>query len=219
MTIQEMHNWFDILQDKYQSPYFTDDEKDIFLNIAQLEYINSFIDDGEGINDSVERNSFIFTSFSPLVYSIKNGLSMDSNGNVTIANITTELNLLSGDTSPYLYILNCGIGSGSNVLEANYVRHNDIYRLQQNDFKRASTTNPQYSVDNQGLVFKPVDITANVIITVLKEPKKMTISAPSVNSELNSNCHNTIVAIAIDLAGVATREEALISLNQIQKNV
>ena len=40
MNIQEMHSWFDILQDKGDSPYFTVDEKTQFLNRAQTKFVN-----------------------------------------------------------------------------------------------------------------------------------------------------------------------------------
>ena len=40
MNIQEMHSWFDILQDKGDSPYFTIDEKTQFLNRAQTKFVN-----------------------------------------------------------------------------------------------------------------------------------------------------------------------------------
>ena len=35
-----MHSWFDILQDKGDSPYFTIDEKTQFLNRAQMKFVN-----------------------------------------------------------------------------------------------------------------------------------------------------------------------------------
>ena len=40
MNIAEMHSWFDILQDKGNSPYFTTDEKTQFLNRAQTKFVN-----------------------------------------------------------------------------------------------------------------------------------------------------------------------------------
>tara|TARA_R110002020_G_scaffold426668_2_gene636065 strand:- start:301 stop:1209 length:909 start_codon:yes stop_codon:yes gene_type:complete len=40
MNIQEMHSWFDVLQDKGDSPYFTTDEKTQFLNRAQTKFVN-----------------------------------------------------------------------------------------------------------------------------------------------------------------------------------
>ena len=40
MNIQEMHSWFDVLQDKGDSPYFTVAEKTQFLNRAQTKFVN-----------------------------------------------------------------------------------------------------------------------------------------------------------------------------------
>ena len=43
MNIEEMHSWFDVLQDKGDSPYFTVDEKTQFLNRAMTKYVNSIL--------------------------------------------------------------------------------------------------------------------------------------------------------------------------------
>ena len=43
MNIQEMHSWFDVLQDKGDSPYFTVAEKTQFLNRAQTKFVNDVI--------------------------------------------------------------------------------------------------------------------------------------------------------------------------------
>ena len=50
MNIAEMHSWFDILQDKGDSPYFTTDEKTQFLNRAQMKFVNE------------QLNKFLFSS-------------------------------------------------------------------------------------------------------------------------------------------------------------
>ena len=50
MNIAEMHSWFDILQDKGDSPYFTIDEKTQFLNRAQTKFVNEHM------------NKYLFTS-------------------------------------------------------------------------------------------------------------------------------------------------------------
>ena len=43
MNIQEMHSWFDVLQDKGDSPYFTVEEKTQFLNRAQTKFVNEMM--------------------------------------------------------------------------------------------------------------------------------------------------------------------------------
>ena len=43
MNIQEMHSWFDVLQDKGDSPYFTVEEKTQFLNRAQTKFVNDIM--------------------------------------------------------------------------------------------------------------------------------------------------------------------------------
>ena len=43
MNIHEMHSWFDVLQDKGDSPYFTIAEKTQFLNRAQTKFVNEMM--------------------------------------------------------------------------------------------------------------------------------------------------------------------------------
>ena len=43
MNIEEMHSWFDVLQDKGDSPYFTVEEKTQFLNRAQSKFVNEMM--------------------------------------------------------------------------------------------------------------------------------------------------------------------------------
>ena len=47
MIAAEMRTWFDVLQEKTGSPWFSDAEKDLFLTDVIYEYINDFIGDGD----------------------------------------------------------------------------------------------------------------------------------------------------------------------------
>jgi hypothetical protein len=47
MTQATMRDWFDILQDKNNAPYFTNPEKDEFIMDANWDYVNEYIGDYE----------------------------------------------------------------------------------------------------------------------------------------------------------------------------
>lgn len=213
-----MHNWFDILQDKYQSPYFTNTEKDTFLNRAQIEYINSLLPDKEGQESNLEENSHLLENLSPLIFQLSTSLNMDASGFVLDSAIQTLLDTESSSTELFMKILNVYIEISGVEYPVKYVRHNDFYKFQTNDFKRASTSLPQYRRLSGKFAFSPIDISNNIYFTLLKYPREVSLSS-TINSELPESTHNNIISIGIDLAGIASRDEALASLNQLHKNV
>ena len=59
MNIEEMHSWFDVLQDKGDSPYFTVDEKTQFLNRAMTKYVNAVLNNSFLISGGQPENKAI----------------------------------------------------------------------------------------------------------------------------------------------------------------
>ena len=58
------------------------------------------------------------------------------------------------------------------------------------------------------------------VVQVIKEPIKMFLDMTGNNSidcELPDSCHDEIMAIALDDAGIATRDQALMQLNAANK--
>lgn len=82
MSIAEMRTWFDILQDKANDPYFTDAEKDEFLEDAQWDIINEIIGDYQSPTQ-LERSKTVETTLSTLVKSIS--ITTDGSGLLTTA--------------------------------------------------------------------------------------------------------------------------------------
>ena len=54
MTIENMHIWFDILQDKYNTIYFTVTERDHFINDAALDFVLEFLHEDKEGNKALE---------------------------------------------------------------------------------------------------------------------------------------------------------------------
>lgn len=213
MTVQEMHNWFEQLLDKYQAPYFTEAEIDRFINRAQIEYINSFLPDGEGLELTPEQNAHILENLNTLVFETA-ALNMSGAGEITDVNIQSALDTASGSTEAFIKILNVS----SEGLPVKFVRHNDFYKFQQNDFKQASAAYPQYKRVSGKFIFLPVDVSDDIKFTLLKYPREVALGTTT-DSDLPDSTHNNIIAIAINSAGIATRDDALAQLNQLQSNV
>lgn len=212
MTTQEMHDWFDLIQDKYSSPYFTDGEKDSFLTRAQYQYINELFPDNEGGAFNIESDMLTLQNVSTLVYETTASLNMSSAGIINKANINTTLNSISGGTEPYIRILNVSLNNGTSVVPVRFRRHNDFYKLEKNSFKSASADVPTYRIISTGIKLAPINITYDVYFTLLKEPKKIQLGVTE--PELPSNTHDKLVAIALELAGVSSRDEALMVMGK-----
>lgn len=208
MTTQEMHMFFDIIQDKYASPYFEDDEKDLILTRAQIAVVEDFLPSNYRGMLTTEESSVIFENLDDITYELN--ITIPSGGEVLKSTIQTALNTASGNTEPYLVILNVS----RNNKPCKWVRHNDWYKFQNNTFKSATDEEPQYKILNDKLEFLP-STSQTGTITVLKRP--IDIKLGLTESELPDSMHNKIVALGIEIAGIASRDEALMAIQNIQK--
>ena len=75
MNIKEMHSWFDVLQDKGDSPYFTVAEKTQFLNRAQMKFVNEVIQNHFNITGAAPEGSAIPYNSSESIQSGEEALS------------------------------------------------------------------------------------------------------------------------------------------------
>jgi len=207
MTTQEMLDWFDILQDKYASPYFTEDEKLTFLNRAIYTFIEQYFPDG-GLGLNFELDSNTEQKLWSLIFECSS-TSMDSNGTLDKADLVSDLQTISGDATAGIYkIISVEFAKSGRRYPCKYMRHNDKTAFENNYFKKPSYKEPKYLFQNGLLQFRPLDTSADIYITVIKTPLTLGLS-PTVNSDLPEDTHNDIVAIALEFAGVASREEIL----------
>lgn len=210
-----MHELFDIIQDKYSAAYFTETEKDMLFNHAQQLYVNEMLPDNQGGIVNIEHSSLIETNAQPLIYNLT-GLNMDSEGKIANSTLQTDLNTLSGDTKPVRAILAVYFEKDGETFPISYTRYNDYAKMEPNHFKKASASKVKYLLESNGLLVRPIDETLDITVSVLKSPRRVSIN-PVVDCELPEHTHNYIVAIAIESAGVASRDEALVQLNSVMK--
>lgn len=196
---------FSILQDKYGSPNLEESEILHFLNMAQYEKFNRLLPDDMGgqVNFEFDEN----TSFQvkPFIYTLT-GLTTTS-GVLSNAVINAALVSASEANAEMFRILKISWTSNSKDYPVKYVKNNNINQYERNFFKDPSATNPRYSLTASGLRFYPTSDTLPITLTVIKRPRTLT----NANSpEWDDYSMNQIILIALQLAGVSTRDEELI---------
>jgi hypothetical protein len=213
MDIQEMHDWFDLVWDKYDSLYFTDDEKDSFINRGMLDYVNelAFGRDKQGQGVVVQSMAEMSAHWDHILYPLidKNVIiASSSNGTLPISDI---LSAITGNK--LISILSVRKNNGGDGVK--YVRQNDYSKFQKNYFKVASTEYQQYFITSVGLEIQPVPTQGtNYRLTVLREPAEVDLSTGA-DCELPSFTHNKIVAKALAISGIPAENEAMAVLDQI----
>jgi len=197
MTTSEAISLFKILQDKYASPHLTDGEILKFLNMAQYERLNRLVPDDMGGVSALEQDQNVLMNIRPFIYKVT-GLVVSSGflSNSTISAAMSGAELFR--------VLNINYYQGR---PAKFTRHNNVLKEATNTFKDASQTNQKYVVLGNGYQFYPAYSTTDTSMTVVKKPA--TISA-STNPEWDDYNMNLILMIALQLAGISTRDEELI---------
>lgn len=222
MDISAMKSYFDLLTDKFNSPYFTDGEVERFLNSAQIEFANKIVFEqlfpsmrqGErgaqplGSAESTMEGSEALDT----IIEIDQAVTTSAAGAITRSDIETALS-----NRKYMHILSVYTpSSGTTNLGADrivrYVKHNDYIRSKQNDYKRPTPNDPVYRVHSGGIKIDPVTAAEPILLTLIRKPIEVSISG-GIDCELPEFTHEMIVAIAVELAGIASRDEALKALN------
>lgn len=209
MTIQNVLDIFDILQDKYGAPYFPDDWKVKLYNKATLRYLDTLIPDNQGGIVNFEFDSNVTKNIQPLIYPIS--ISMNGSGVTSMGAINGALQTTSGDSgAEVLRFMTIGALFGGVNYPARYVKQNNIYEYQTNFFKKPRVPdNIMYTIQASGLQFYPVSVSTPLAITILKTPKKADLGNLSDNCEFSDYSVNQIIYIMLQDAGVSTRDEEL----------
>jgi hypothetical protein len=210
MTVQQAHDYFDLLCDKMESGYFTDDEKDNLLSQACIEYVKTHIPSAENPGGNFEIDEVSYGNIYTLIY-ITAGLNMNASGVITVANVQSALNTASGSTEAFMAIPSVNWTKSSVTYPVKWTRLNNYWKDIRNPFKAGDATEPIYKFDKTNFIFYPVDTNASVTFTLLKQPKATDLS-DGTTIELPSHTHKKIVEMAVGLAGINLREGDLTAL-------
>ena len=220
MNVVEMHQWFDLIQDKVDSVYYTETEKDQFINRSIQLFINDiihkFTDTREGplvISSNLEESLNASEVLRPLML-LDLPVSTDEDGVITEEEIDSAIETATGETETFLHILS--VSDGTKHIA--YVRENDFYKFNQNEFKKATEAYKQYRVGELGVYVHPLvddngqDLNpAGYFISVIKAPKQVNYETLD-STDLPETTHDYILAKALELAGLASQDEALLQM-------
>lgn len=213
MNVIEMHQWFDLIQDKVDSVYYTEAEKDQFINRSIQLFINDvihkFTESREGplvISSNLEESLNASEVLRPLML-IDLPVTADVDGIITVPVIDTAIETRSGETETFLHILSVADDQGKPV---SYVRENDFYKFEQNEFKKATTEYKQYRIGSEGIYTYPAAADAYTV-SVIKAPKPVNYDSLE-STDLPETVHDYILAKALELAGLASKDEALVQM-------
>lgn len=206
MTIQQSHDYFDLLVDKVEGAYFTDEEKDTFISQACIEYTKRHLPSAENAGANIELDQINYGNLYTLVYTTS-GLSMNSSGVITTPAIQSALNTASGSTEAFMAILGLAWTKSGSSYAPKWTPNNQWLPTINNAFK-VSATSPRYKYEKANFIFSPVDTNASVTFTLLKQPKATSLGS-GVTIELPDHTHKAVVELAVDLAATAIREPDL----------
>lgn len=186
MTIIEMHALCDLLIDKANAPWFTPEEKDDFIDLAQIEYLdNSY--------RFFELNEEIREKLLPLVRS------------TTIVGPAPSINLSAINDFRYILSLRGDLIDNCGVLRTKAIppiQLDDEVNNQEDPFNRNDDENPGYTQENNGtddlVLFVSTTDPENLILKFLKTPDPVSATLiPNVDCELADSSHEEIVNIAV----------------------
>jgi hypothetical protein len=204
MTISQMREYFDVLQDKFGTPYLTDSEFETFINRGQLLEIGDLLPiEGDTVN--VELNENTVMRIAPILFTVSGLHPALVTGSISKAAIETVVG------NPVMRVLAVGWNEEKPV---KFTRRNNWYAYKDNAFKAPSSDSPRRYEGATDWVVLPADPAANITFMGLRYPVKVSLSTPT-NCELPDIFHNEIVARALSLAGVGSRDQLLLELKQM----
>ncbi len=213
MTLQHAIDIFTILQDKYGSSNIIESEIVDLINMATQEYLNRVFPDNEGSRVNFEFDQNVVMNIQPLIWTLS-GISMDANGRVLNSVINTALQTATGDgDSEYFRIGSIGLTTGGTTYPVKYVKQNNRWAYEQNFFKKPELTRPKYTPLSIGLQFYPTSVSTPLTINVIKNPKVWTTADVAEEMEFSDYATYSIIAIALKLGAVATRDIDLVEVD------
>lgn len=216
MTTQKAIDILLILQDKYGSPDIEPSEAVDLLNMAMYEWLNLLLPDSQGGLVNVEYDSNTLELVKPLLWNFSVSYSSLSSGYFTTATLNTALQSASSDAAAAVFrTLDIAYVDGnSDEWQVRFLKNNNRTRFQRNFFKKPAIPKRLYwQPFGNGVRLQPTTgyTAGNFSFSVIKTPKILALSGPTVNPELDDYSMYSVIAKALRLAGVATRDEEILT--------
>ncbi len=244
MNLPQMHEYFDVLIDKYGGIYFTSEEKDTFFTDAINEYILDSIEQRSNVKltrtktpevlTSLESTIRSLESIQPYIYNVV--VTADATtGNVNISDLNEAIRFseegvesLGIDySSKYIMSVakrNTPYTSKLDAKKVKFVRHNDIYEFLENDFKKPSSTNPAFLLNKQELEILPPDTTGIYNISGIRSVEPIRYDEANYGEENDNSVEPAIdnmykqrivrLAVSLAVASVGDLQKAQLIKNE-----
>lgn len=210
MGIQDFHDYFNLISDQYNEPYFTEEEIDAFINKATIDLVFDIV-----YKEFSQEQSENFKGFQVL-----DGVGSSIQSAMILSGITVEdetVSLSSGKKALSemveghpLFLLSVKKTDGKRI---KFVRDNDISARNDNDFLKPTTSYPIYTILGDNISVKPISL-EEALVTYIKYPVKVSL-LEEIDSDMPHFLHYKILAYALNSAGIASRDEALLSISKI----
>jgi hypothetical protein len=181
MTFAEAHERLDVIIDKHDLPWFEPEEKDVFLQFAQNEFVKSRYAEFE-VNE--KRRQDLRTLISTLA---------GSGTSVTVPVNMLFVLSLKGTFS----VTKCGITSNRETF-IRPVQHDDVNKIKEDPFNKPNNENPVYVSLASSLSIESDSSPSAWTLTYLREPTTVNGSALPTNTfDLPVHTHEEIINIAV----------------------
>jgi hypothetical protein len=94
-----------------------------------------------------------------------------------------------------------------------FVRDKDLSMRDDNEFLRPTTSRPVYKILGSNISVKPTSV-GECLVTYIKHPVEVSYE-DEIDSDMPSILHHTIIAYALNSAGIASRDEALLAVSKM----
>jgi hypothetical protein len=213
MTTQAALDVFDILQDKYGSPDVVASEGVSLLNMATNEYLNRLLPDSQGGLVNAEFDSNTLALVKPLVWAFNVSYTTIASGFLTNATLNGALQTASGDgTTTVFRYLDAYYNDGTNDWPLKFLKHNNRSAFMKNTFKKPTIgKRVYYQLLSNGIRIQPTSgyVAGTFNFSVVKTPAILDLVGN--DPELDDYAMYNVIAIALKLAGVATRDEEILT--------
>tara|TARA_R110002012_G_scaffold224192_2_gene396208 strand:- start:688 stop:1320 length:633 start_codon:yes stop_codon:yes gene_type:complete len=207
MTIAEMHSTIDLLLDKADAPWFNPTEKDNYLNLAQIEFVETRYTQFEAIEKRREE-------LLPLVKKVTyTGVNI-----INLTSISEFLYVLSLQA----YITDSCVPTGTRIEPIHPIQLDDFAGAERDPWNKTTDENIGYTQYNDGagnntLEVHSTNVPSSVDMFYLKRPVDVSITVPT-NSELPVSTHEEIVNIAVRKMMMTIQDQNYqVQMNEIQQ--
>lgn len=219
MNFAEFVSLFDTLTDMYQTPYWQEQEKRNFFNLAINSFVNNHYDDYKrkvSVDAFFEANQRLTDSLGTLVTT-----ALVVSGTFITANVTNthgHLTFIIPRPADYRFFIMCELTMNNKAVYPREYTWHELKNIFQDAYNNPIPSDPVIVVHGQGLlVFSDNEIATNAKVTYIKEPLQFSVSQTTI--DLPEATHKEICCMAYMIANYPSDELQKIQLSELLNKV